>query len=160
MQVFDASSIVYGWDNYPLEIFPRLWDVLAGMITNGEITMSQVCFEEVEHVSPDCAAWLHDQGITRHAVGNEIVNAAMAIKANLGIAGDAYHADGVDENDVIAIATSKVLGVAIVSDEARQPNLPANIKRYKIPAVCDMQAVQVDCVGFLDFIKGLNQIFG
>lgn len=160
MQVFDASSIVYGWDNYPLEIFPRLWELLAEKIADSEITMSQVSFEEVEHVSPDCAVWLREQGITCHAVGNEIVNAAMDIKAGLGIGGDAYHADGVDENDVIAIATSKVFGVTVVSDEARQPNLPANIRRYKIPAVCDMQNVQVKCVNFLDCLKGFNQALG
>lgn len=53
MQVFDASSIVYGWDNYPIEVFPKLWEWLAENVADGEVTMSQVSFDEVQHVSPD-----------------------------------------------------------------------------------------------------------
>jgi hypothetical protein len=160
MQVLDASSIVYAWDNYPIEVFPRLWDWIAAEIQEENLTMCCVSFDEVEHVAPDCAAWLHAQNLKTHDIGNEIAARALAIKGELGIVADDYHQDGVDENDILAIATAGVHGVSLVSDEAKQPNLPLNKKRYKIPAVCQISTVATSCLSFLDLVKAAGQPFG
>ncbi len=64
MQVLDASSALYAWDNYPLEQFPPLWAWLARQIATGELTIPAVALDEVGHKSPDAAVWLKAQRIS------------------------------------------------------------------------------------------------
>lgn len=81
MHVFDASSIIHAWDNYPIQHFPPLWQ------------------------------WL-------------------------------------------------VAGATLVSDEGRQFLLPDVLAKYKVPAVCALKDVNIDCVPFIEVIKGSGAIFG
>ncbi|GJL83962.1 MAG: hypothetical protein DHS20C01_35960 [marine bacterium B5-7] len=160
MRDIDASSIVYGWDNYPIRQFPSVWDWINSEITDGELMMSRIAFEEVKTVSPDCAVWLKDKGISLKDVTNDIANIALDIKNALGITNDNYHPDGVGENDIFIIATSQVTSADIISDENRQSTLPANMRKYKIPAVCNLSSVDVQCINFVEHIKQANRIFG
>ena len=61
MRVFDASSMIYAWDNYPVGQFPGLWEWIAGQIETKELMMSSVAFDEVNHKAPDCGEWLKDK---------------------------------------------------------------------------------------------------
>ena len=160
MQDIDASSILHGWDNYPIGQFPTLWNWISGQITSGDLSMSRVAYEEISNVSPDCAEWLRDCQITRKDITNAIVIAALAIKDELGIQNDNFHTDGVGENDIFIIATAKVSGVRLISDESKQKTLPSNLRRYKMPTVCDMQSVAVPCINFVEYIKQSNRVFG
>jgi len=54
MQVFDASSMIYAWDNYPVKQFPALWKWIAGQIEQKLLVMPRVAFEEVAGKTPDC----------------------------------------------------------------------------------------------------------
>ncbi|MEI8096401.1 MAG: DUF4411 family protein [Spirochaetales bacterium] len=84
---------------------------------------------------------------------------ALEIKGLLGILEDKYGA-GVSENDLIIIASAQVHGVSLVSQEARQPNLPQTKRvNYKIPAVCSLPQVNVRCLSFLDYLRTANQVF-
>jgi hypothetical protein len=55
MRVFDASSMIYAWDNYPLQQFPPLWGWMANQIEQGELAMPSVALDEVAHKAPECA---------------------------------------------------------------------------------------------------------
>ena len=159
MQVFDASSIIYAWDNYPPEQFPPLWNWLAELVENGGIGFSAVALDEVVHKVPECAEWLDAHDVLKLEVTNEVLQEAMRIKSLLGIVGDSYHAKGVDENDLIIIATAKCHGVALVSNENAQKlhDIPA---KRKIPAVCVMPEVSVHCDSFIDYLKASKAKFG
>jgi predicted nucleic acid-binding protein len=159
MLVFDASSIIYAWDNYPIEMFPTLWDWLAAEITSGRLAIPEVAYDEVEHRSPECHAWLQDAEIPVIDVEEATLLMAAAIKELLGIQGDAYHADGVGENDLLIIACASVHGHSLISDERKQVTLPNLMKRFKIPAVCNHAHVRVVCLNFLAFIKSSNVVF-
>lgn len=160
MYVFDASSIIHAWDNYPIENFPPLWGWIAEQIEAGGFSIPQIALEEVVKKSPDCGEWLKDQGISVLPLTNEVLQQAVAIKHLLGIVEDDYHPKGVGENDIFIIASAKVAGTTLISDEARQFRLPDLMAKYKIPAVCDLDEVGVDCIPFIDVIKGSGAIFG
>lgn len=160
MRTFDASSIIYGWDNYPIGQFPRLWNWMASEVDTGSIGICVVALDEVDTKMPDCAVWLRDNGVKVLVPSSVALHEALVIKGHLGIVNDQYHADGVGENDIIIISVCRSMGLDLVSDEKRQPTLPANLKRYKIPAVCSMGVVNVDCINFLDYLKQSGQVFG
>jgi len=156
--VIDASSIIYGWDNYPIVQFPGLWDWIARQIEAENLIIPSVALEEVIENSPECGKWLNDQDIAKIVAQNAILQDAMRMKHLLGIANDDYHPKGVGENDLIIIACAKFCGRPLISDESRQ-KLPDLAKKRKIPAVCAMPEVTVRCINFLDYLKQSEVIF-
>lgn len=159
MQVFDASSMIYAWDNYPVSQFPGLWKWMATEIADRRLVMPSVAFKQVEDNAPDCGKWLKDKNLKQLATSNAISQDAMRIKGLLGIVGDNYHPKGVDENDILIIATAHADKAELVSDEERQTNLPQVPSKRKIPAVCDMAGVSVPCINFIEYIKRSEAVF-
>lgn len=159
MQVFDASSMIYAWDNYPIRQIPGLWEWMATQIENEDLVIPSVAFEEVEHKLPECAEWLKEKEIKRLSITNAILHDANRIKGLIGVVGDNYHPKGVDENDLLIIAAASANGCELVSNEDRQPTLPTEPRKVKIPAVCNMPSVSVRCINFLDYIKQSDAIF-
>lgn len=160
MRVFDASSMIYGWDNYPIGQFPSLWKWVASQIEEKQLVMPTVAFDEVVKNSPDCGDWLKQQDIDLIPIGNAILQSAMQIKTLIGIVNDNFHPKGVGENDILIIAAAKVANVDLVSDEERQVTMPMEHRKRKIPAVCVMNQVSVHCINFVDYIKGSGVVFG
>ena len=159
MQMLDASSIVHAWDNYPEVQFPKMWRWIATEIANANISMVDVALDEVGHVSPECEDWLKNNGIGVIATSDQILKEALRIKNLLGIIGDRY-GGGVDENDLIVISATKISVSRLVSNEAQQPGLPKLMANYKIPAVCSMQSIRVECINFLELLKESKVVFG
>ena len=159
MQVFDASSMVHAWDTYPYGQFPGLWDWMADRVAQGLIQMSEVAVDEVGHKVPECVAWLKDAGLQKLSVSEAILLEAMRIKDLLEIDGEQY-GSGVDENDLIIIATAKLHGCELVTNEAFQPALNKQKRNWKIPAVCNMETVGVEWVDYLDYLKRTGAVFG
>lgn len=158
MPAFDASSMIYAWDNYPVRQFPGLWEWMAIQIEEKRLVMPSVAFEEVENKTPDCGEWLKDKDLERLEISNAIVQSAMHIKGLLGIVDDNYHPKGVGENDIFIITTAYVHKMELVSNEGRQ-NLQVKPDKRKIPAVCDMDEVSVICINFIEYIKRTDEIF-
>ena len=158
MLVFDASSMIYAWDNYPIEQFPGLWEWMDELIKKKDIVISNVAFEEVAYKFPECGDWLREKDITKLEVTTRILQVAIQIKKILGIDGDNYHPKGVDENDIIIIATAYEHQVELVSNEGKQ-KLPDKPSKMKIPLVCSMDVVNVPCINFIEFIKRSGEIF-
>jgi hypothetical protein len=158
MPVFDASSILLAWDTYPENQFPSFWNWICIEITNGRILMPAVAFTEVGQKAPDCEVWLAKCGLQPLPVTNDIVQEANNIKNLLGVVNDNYNPAGVDENDLFIIATAKVHRLDLVSDE-HQPTAPVNILRSKIPTVCRMNQVNVQCVRLNNYIRNSGTVY-
>ena len=159
MQVFDASSMIYAWDNYPVAQFPGLWAWMADRVATGVIRMSEVAVEEVGHKTPECVAWLKTAGLQKMPVTEAILLEAFRIKGLLEIEEDKY-GSGVDENDLFIIATARLNACELVTDEAFQPSANKLKRNWKIPAVCNMDQVQTPWIDFLDYIKRSQAVFG
>ena len=159
MQVFDASSMIYAWDNYPVRQLPGLWKWMAVQIEEKKLVMPSVAFEEVENKTPDCGEWLKDNDLEQLEVSNAIMQDAMRIKVLLGIVDDNYHPKGVGENDIFIIATACAHRAELVSEEERQTMLPRVPSKRKIPAVCGMKEVALPCINFIEYIKRSDEIF-
>ncbi|MBA3022943.1 MAG: DUF4411 family protein [Sideroxydans sp.] len=158
MRVFDASSMIYAWDNYPIEQFPGLWEWMAGQIESKQLLMPSVAFEEVNHKTPDCGEWLKENNLEQLEINHAIAHEAKRIKGLLGIANDKY-TTGVGENDILIVATARLHKAELVSDEAKQPNLPKLPSNRKIPAVCVMPTVAVSCINFIEYIRASGAVF-
>ncbi|MDC8760668.1 DUF4411 family protein [Janthinobacterium fluminis] len=64
------------------------------------------------------------------------------------------------ENELFIIAIARAHHATLVSDERTQPDLPKRLlMNYKIPAVCAMKDVRVECINFLEFIKRSGAVF-
>lgn len=159
MLAFDTSAIVYGWDNYPISQFPRFWDWLATEVAIGRVAFPSVVLEEVSSVAPDCHMWLVESGVQKIEMTNSILQDALRIKAALGISGDRYHAKGVGENDLFIIATARSSSASLVSNEGRQQVSPDIAAKRRIPSVCELPTVAVECFDFLGFIKRSRGVF-
>jgi hypothetical protein len=120
MPVFDASSMIYAWDNYPIKQFPPLWNWIASQIERNILLMPRVAFDEVADKAPDRGDWLKENELELIEVNNAILEDALRIKGLLLIVGDNYHAKGVGENDIFIIATARAHKAELVSDEARR----------------------------------------
>ena len=160
MRAFDASSVIYAWDNYPLENFPPLWQWIGDQISQRNLVIAKVAFEEVAGKVPDCAKWLREREIEQIEVTNEIMQEAVRIRNLLGIQGDDFHPKGVGENDILIIATARIEELELISNEGRQNILPDSSARRKIPAVCSLDSVDIRCIDFLTLIKRSNKVFG
>lgn len=157
---FDASSIIYAWDEYPINNFPAFWEWVATQIAAGSCRISEVALDEVEHKYPECAKWLKENSITRIGLTDEILNQANDIKVLLDIEEEAY-GKGVDEKDLLIIATAKLESVTLLTQEQRQPIEPSRLKKNcKIPAVCEMPEVNVPHQNVREWILASGEVFG
>ena len=159
MLAFDASSMIFAWDYYPVKQFPPTWDWIAKEIEVGEFVIARIAFEEVAKKMPDCADFLKTAGITQNEIGNDILQEAVRIKTRLGIINDDFHPDGVNENDILIIATAKIENLELVSDESKQATQPKENRKLKIPAVCQLPDVGVPCCSFIELIKRSGEVF-
>lgn len=85
---------------------------------------------------------------------------ALAIKGLLGIYNDAYHPRGVDENDIMIIATAKAAGWVLVTEEGMQGVRPKDRRKFKIPAVCALPEVAVKHINVVEMIRAEDAVFG
>ena len=159
MQVFDASSMLHAWDRYPIAQFPGLWAWMADRVAQGVIRMSEVAVDEVGHKAPECVDWLKIAGLQKIPVSEAILVEAFRIKGLLGIEEDKY-GSGVDENDLFIIATAKLHGCELVTDEAFQASPNKQKRNWRIPAVCNMDSVKVPPIDFIGYIKRSEAVFG
>jgi Domain of unknown function (DUF4411) len=155
----DTSSVIYAWDNYPIAQFPPLWTWLGDQMRQQNLVLSDVALGETEKNEPACAQWLKNQPISVRATTQAVLQQAGDFATSLGIKNDKFHPDGVGANDLIIIASARLYGDTLLSEEGRQQNRPQNLAKYKIPAVCEMPSVKVHQQTFIEYIKASSAVF-
>lgn len=160
MHIFDASSIIHAWDNYPQQQFPPFWNWIETQVTSKNLAMPRRAFDEVKDRCPGCWEWLKKYDLLVIQMDTGILNEAVRIKELPGIANDQYHSKGVGENDIFIIATAKEKGFPLVSNEAVQSESIKVPSKRKIPAVCNLPQVGVLCIPLIKYIKESGGVFG
>ena len=154
---FDASSLIYFWENYPVENvhFQSLWyNWFRDNAVTENFCISSIAYQEVRHKIPDLEVWFKKNKISLRVLKTLPMDLLLAkkIKDILAIQEDNY-GKGVGENDLVIIAIAKRLELTLVSDEKKQLALPPVKKNYKIPAVCSLEQVKVNCINFVELLK-------
>jgi len=154
MYSFDASSMIHAWDNYPIEnpLFKSLWDWFAEQIKQKEFVFSKIAFDEINHKIPECGEWLKTNNVEIHPLSADAILQAQSIKSLLEIEEEAY-TKGVGENDLFIISIAKIYNLILITEESRQLSLPTKKSNYKIPAVCALNEVNINCKSFIDLLK-------
>lgn len=125
-----------------------LWDWFEDKINTQEFVVSKRAYKQIkEKTSDEFFEWF--KGITVINDTTEDLSNVQKIKDLLEIEEDSY-GKGVDENDLFIIVIAKRINSILVTEEKIQVRfkLPRNNSSYKIPAVCNLLEVNVDCINF------------
>jgi hypothetical protein len=152
---FDASSILHCWEVYPTGQFPKFWEWMGERVQDRAFVVPEVALFEAK----DAYDWLKENGVTVLKPNNEALALAVALQQTLGILEHGYSAKGVDENDLIVVATAKVNDVGLVTEEAPQLQLPTNKCKFKMPAVCELPEVGVKWKRFNSVLRDSGRVF-
>ena len=152
---FDASSIIYFWDNYPVDNshFDSIWSWFSKKISQGIFTISKEAFDECIQKADGFKKWLSDNNIefNIYKKNKEDLKIASEIEKFLEIKDKKYHSKGVGENDIFIISIAKRTDTTLVSNEGKQNNEPEIKANFKIPLVCEK--FDVECINFTELLK-------
>lgn len=117
---FDASAMIYLWDNYPIQNpnFDSMWQWFFGQVAQENFVISDVAIKEVkqkilysklEKDIPESAVFIKILNtIIVHKKTPEDLKTVQTIKSTLKIDGEAY-GKGVGENDLLLMQKDKAL---------------------------------------------------
>lgn len=141
----DTSALVNPWRRmWPPDLAPRYWEDVAALALSGRIVLSEEVREELLHKDDELAAWAKTNILTWHPLTDAVQECVREIMRDWGKLVD--HRKNRGSADPFVIATAKVLGAIVVTDEG-----PGNEKNVRIPYVCSQ--LDVACVGLLDFVR-------
>jgi predicted TIM-barrel fold metal-dependent hydrolase len=129
---------------WPPDLAPRYWDDLAALALSGRIVLSEEVREELLRKDDELASWAKANIRTWHPLTDEIQECVRDIMRNWGRLVD--HRRNRGSADPFVIATAKILGAIVVTDEG-----PGNERNVRIPYVCTQ--IDVRCLGLLDFVR-------
>lgn len=165
--ILDASTLIDIWFRFPkeLKVFGPLWEQIEELVSTGVLVVTRRNFEEVKHKGQEIHDHFKSLGIKILTPTQQILQHALNIQEKLGIA-DAEiknnRREGVDEGDLLCIATAKCNGIILVTEEKRQPVIDGNkgpsLTKYKIPRVCAMDSVDVECINFLELLDLIKDL--
>lgn len=153
----DTSAVLYAWENYPINQFPRLWDWIASEITSNTLSISDVALQETKGKSKDCHSWLKNRNIRSYKIDDPMVKIFENICHSLGITDGRFRGSGVCENDILIIAAAKSKEYILINNENRQPTRPVNIANAKIPLACMLHGV-AEC-NVLEYLIKSKKVF-
>ena len=148
----DTSGLTHIWrDFYPPTIFPSLWGDIERCISDGLLIAPDEVLEELKRGDDDLLEWAMVRAdlFVRHT--EDIQNIVTSILADPEHVKLIYskHADIYTDADPFVIATAKVHGCKVISNERLLLTPSPNIT--KIPNVC--ADLGVDHLSVLEFIQ-------
>ncbi|MFN7970975.1 MAG: DUF4411 family protein [Acidobacteriota bacterium] len=148
----DTSALLQAYADYPQDAFPGLWEQLDALIGEGRLVSSIEVFEELKRHEGDA---MHTWAKARKAVFLELSEDIQRVVQSLMVAHPelAKHRLNAHRADPFVIATAKVRGATVVTNEQRD----GSSRRPKIPLVCD--GLGISCVRFSAVIRVEGWVF-
>lgn len=142
----DTSCLIAAWDErYPPENFPKFWDYLDKLISDGRVRAPEAVLDETGKRSKELHSWLKERPDLIVGYEIEIQQEVKTILAKyprlVAIKKTAFAADS------FIIATAKVKGLAVVTEEGPTGKL----QRPNIPDVCRDHGVE--CINLIQLIR-------
>jgi hypothetical protein len=134
----DASSIIQAWTNrYPVDVFPRFWEDLDGLIQCGDLRASEEVYAEIKRKEDGLFEWIQRRDrlvmpideATQEAVTEILAAHPFLVEEKKGRSGA----------DPFVIALAKVNDLTVVTEEKPSPNAT---RRPKIPDVCGAYGIR------------------
>lgn len=144
--VFDTSGLLDGWSRqYPVDVFPDLWDSLSDLIEDGRGQSPEEVLAEAKKRDDGLHNWMKvrkaeliyptDMGLMQEV---KLILAEHKLITKPGT--------GRNAADPFVIALAAISGRAVVIGEQG-----GSTSKPKIPSVC--AAWGVECINFLEFIR-------
>jgi len=140
----DSSALINPWRKmWPPDLAPLYWEGLAGLAASQKALFTEEVREELAHKDDEIAAWAKSRIRVWHPLTDEIQAVVREIMRDWPRLVDQRKLGSADP---FVIATAKILGATVVTDEG-----PGNAKRVTIPYVCGQ--LEVPWLGLLDFVR-------
>lgn len=149
----DTSSLIAAWqERYPIENFPRFWEKMGDLISEGRIIAPIEVLNETKKRSDELHGWLKARASMFRELDDEIQVAAIEVLSRFPrLVGERKLRTSADP---FVIALARVQGLDLVTDE-KPTGSPA---RPNIPDVCT--AFGMTTMGMLDLIKSEKWVIG
>lgn len=158
----DASVLITAWNtHYKAGVFPSLWRKLGEHSKSfvfiqpiyDEIDPSELRERSREPQKYPLKNWMDQQGIVATSIDSAIEEQSMTMAAKYKI--DLKHSKGgVNANDIKLIVFAKSKRYPVVTYERRQPALPSQKYKYKIPLICAEEGVR--CIKLISMMEELK----
>jgi uncharacterized protein with PIN domain len=150
----DTSALIAAWqERYPQENFPKFWDRMADLISEGRMIAPVEVFIETKKRSDELHGWLKDRkGVMFQEIDDNVQEQAAKVLAEFPRLVGLKKQD--TSADTFVIALAHVRGITLVTEE--KPT--GNAKKPNIPDVC--AHFGIDCKNVLDVIQSEKWVVG
>ena len=153
--VFDTSSLVVINHYYP-HAFPTFWARLDELVNQGIITSTREVYNELQNFTdrPNTLAWAkNNKALFEIPTPDELrfVAQILAIPRFQALIGEKNRLKGTPVADPFVVATARVRGAVVVTQEVEKQNAA------KIPNVC--KHFGIGCINLAGFMQGQGWTF-
>jgi Domain of unknown function (DUF4411) len=148
----DTSAILDGWVRYyPEDVFPSVWERLAGLVSAGRIVAPDEVREELKAKLDSAYKWAKGQAGLFVPLDAAVQAAATAVlKAHPKLIDNRPNRMSADP---FVVGLAQVRGLTVITGE-RPTNSP---NRPNIPDVC--RALNVPCFSMMDLFRAEKWVF-
>jgi hypothetical protein len=143
---FDTNVLIEAWrERYPPTVFPKLWELMDSLITQGLIEASEEVLEELKkREGDDLTKWAMARPAFFFPHTDEVQQAVKGVLR----AYPKLLKRGKSGGDPWVIALAQVHQSAVVTQEAVDNG---NANKPNIPHVCT--ALSIRCINFVEFLR-------
>ncbi len=150
----DANVFITPWNtDYPMDIFPSLWEALAQHKEN--IVLIKPIYDEIDPLTTGkrgkLRQWLLKNKFMPIPVDENIQDISIKFENEYQIN---EKSRGVGKNDLMLIAYAHKEEGTVVTFETKQAQAPDKKKNYKIPLVCKEK--DTACITFVEMLRKLG----